>query len=146
MLVPLNLPQAPLKLTRKKDQIYVHCLVRRKSIVCTPEEWVRQHVIYFLVHTYGMSTGLMTTEHRLNYNGREKRADLVVFGDDGRIRLLVECKAPSVSIDNEVVFQIAQYQHIIQSPLLLLSNGLDTMLFKVNESGLEHIAFPETLV
>lgn len=133
MIVPLNLPKAPLKLSRRGEDVYVWCEVRRKKLVCTPEEWVRQHVIHYLNTEYNIPFSLMSTEHRLNYNGRDKRADIVVFSVKGQPELMVECKAPHVPLNEEVLFQIAQYQKVLNAKNLMLTNGIDHLFAMIDK-------------
>lgn len=135
MIVPLNLPKAPLKLSRKGDKLYVWCEVRKKKLLCTPEEWVRQHIIHYLHGTFSFPFALMSTEFRLQYNGREKRADLLVFSREMTPHVLVECKAPDVRIDQEVLFQLSQYQRQIQAPVILMSNGLTHVYGLIENEG-----------
>jgi type I site-specific restriction endonuclease len=123
-LVPLNLPFAPVQLKRMNGTVYVDCLVRRKKLVLTPEEWVRQHVIYFLTEQ-GVPIGLIGVEVALQYNGRSKRADIVVYGKDQKPRLIVECKAPKVAISEAVFHQVAGYNHTLQVAYLMMTNGID---------------------
>ncbi|MFK7786598.1 MAG: type I restriction enzyme HsdR N-terminal domain-containing protein [Crocinitomicaceae bacterium] len=124
MITPLNLPKAQLKLTKRDRQVYVRCLIRQKDLVCTPEEWVRQHVINYLIVNKGVSKGRIASEFPLEYNGRSKRADIVLFDEFGRPTMIVECKAPEVSITEKVVYQIAQYNSQLNVDRLLLTNGL----------------------
>ncbi len=139
MIVPLNLPKAPLKLSRKDDEVFVWCAVRKKKLLCTPEEWVRQHVIHFLNKEHRVSFSLMSTEHRVNYNGREKRADIVVFSNEGRPKLIVECKAPDIKLNRETLFQIAQYRKELNANLLMLSNGLEHIYARVDGEGIQYL-------
>lgn len=132
MITPLNLPKAELKLTRKKNQVYVRCLIRQKELVCTPEEWVRQHVINYLVNEKGVSKGRMASEYSLEYNGRSKRADLVLFDKMGVPELIVECKAPEVPITEKVVHQIAQYNSQLKVDRLFLTNGLTHIFCEID--------------
>jgi hypothetical protein len=129
----LNLPMAPLKLTRKEGQIYVHCQIRKKNLVLTPEEWVRQHVIHYLLKVIEVPNGLIASELGLKINKMTRRSDVVVYGKDKQIRILVECKAPEVSIDSQVLHQAAQYNSILKSPYLWLTNGLDHHLYHLNQ-------------
>jgi len=139
MITPLNLPKAPLKLSRKDDIVYVWCELRKKKLVLTPEEWVRQHVIHFLHTDKHVPYSLMSSEHRLNYNGREKRADLVVYTTFGEPELMVECKAPHVEINGDVLFQIGQYQKILGAKFLMLTNGIEHVYAGYNKDGLMRI-------
>lgn len=125
MLRQLNLPPAKLDLSRQGATIYVNCLIRRKKLVLTPEEWVRQHIIYTLLSDYDVSFGLLAVEVGLEYNGRKKRADLVVYDRNGAVDMLIECKAPDVTLDRETLFQIAQYNATFNASKLMVSNGID---------------------
>lgn len=125
MITPLNLPKAKLKLTRRGEQVYVWCIIRNKELVCTPEEWVRQHVIHYLINEKGKPKGLIASEYELKYNGLSKRADIVVFDKSGNPELLVECKATTVRITDEVLNQAAQYNNKLGVKEVVLTNGLD---------------------
>ena len=124
MIVPLNLPKAKLRLKRKENQVYVWCIVRQMDLLCTPEEWVRQHVIHFLIEEKNVPKGLIASEYVVEYNGLKKRADIVVFDRDHSPVLIVECKAPEVPINEKVLQQIATYNSKLNVPFLYLTNGL----------------------
>jgi hypothetical protein len=136
MITPLNLPQAPLDLLRRNGEIYVKCVLRKKYLLLTPEEWVRQHIIYTLITDYKVSTALVAAEVGLKYNGRKKRADVIVYSQSGAVDLLIECKAPDVRLDKETLFQIAQYNAQFNAPKLLISNGIEHFSI-VPENGIE---------
>ncbi len=125
MITPLNLPKANLKLKRRDGEVYVWCIIRKKDLLCTPEEWVRQHIIHSLIDEHGIAPGLIASEYSLKYNGRTKRADIVVFDRDGNPDMIVECKASKVPIDDKTIRQIATYNFGLNVDKLFLSNGLD---------------------
>lgn len=136
MITPLNLPKANLKLKRRDGEIYVWCIIRKKNLVCTPEEWVRQHIIHSLIDERGIAPGLIASEYTLKYNGRIKRADIVVFNRDGSPDIIIECKAPEVPIDEKTMRQIATYNFNLNVDKLVLSNGLDHVYCVIDrESG-----------
>lgn len=141
-LTRLNLPNAPLSLKKKHDKIYVRCLIRNKELVCTPEEWVRQHFIHHLIQDHKVKKGRIGVEYSLNYNGLLKRADIVVVDDNGVPQLLVECKAPEVKLSEEVLHQAAGYNFKLNVDHLFLTNGIQHIYCKINreERALE---FPE---
>jgi hypothetical protein len=124
-MTPLNLPQATLNLSRKSGQIYVFCSVRKKKLVLTPEEWVRQHVIAFFVNELGVSIGKIASEYSLKYNNMNRRADIVVMNEKAEPQIIVECKAPSVPIGDKTLHQAAEYKHVISAKVLVLTNGLE---------------------
>lgn len=125
MIEQLNLPKAQLKLKRKADGVYVWCIVRKKELLCTPEEWVRQHFIHFLLNEKNIPLGLIASEVPLNYNGRNKRADIVVYDRLQKPFIIVECKATSVSLTESVMFQAAQYYKELKPYFIVLTNGLN---------------------
>lgn len=133
MIKPLNLPKANLKLTRREDEVYVWCIIRKKDLICTPEEWVRQHVIHYLINNKKIAPGLIASEYSISYNGISKRADIVVFNKEMKPSLLVECKAPNVTISKKTLFQIAQYNHALDVDYLMLTNGLTHIKCMVNK-------------
>lgn len=134
-IIPLNLPNAPLNLKRKNGVVYVRCLIRNKDLVCTPEEWVRQHAIHYLISVEGKKKGLIASEYELSYNGLRRRADIVVFDSNGNPELLIECKATTVSLTTEVLNQAAQYNHQLGVVRVILTNGLDHIECIVNQKN-----------
>ncbi len=124
-MTPLNLPQTSLNLSRKDGQIYVFCPIRKKKLVLTPEEWVRQHLIGYLVNEVGISIGKIASEFSLKYNNMSRRADLVVMNEEPKPHIIIECKRPTVAIDQSTFHQAAEYKHILSAKILVLSNGLD---------------------
>ncbi len=117
---PLNLPPAHLK--QKGDQIWDP--LRRKYIKCTPEEWVRQHFISFLVSEKNYPLGRMVSEYKVVYNGMNKRCDIAIFDENSLPLVIVECKAPHIKITEDTFYQVAKYAHVLKAPLLILTNGL----------------------
>ena len=106
--------------------------LRRKYVVLTPEEWVRQHVAHYLMTHLGYPRGLLSLERGHRYNQRQKRTDLVALGPDGRPLLLVECKRPTVSITPAVAQQVATYNQTMRAPYLLVTNGLTHYCWRVD--------------
>lgn len=123
-MTPLNLPMAPLDLKRMNGTVYVECLIRRKKLVLTPEEWVRQHVIHFLIEQ-GVPKGLIASEVSLKYHERNKRADIVVYGKDQKPVWIVECKAADVKLSEAVFRQIASYNYTLKVEYLMMTNGIE---------------------
>lgn len=124
MMKALNLPDHGVK--TMKDALGERAFdpVRRLWVPLTPEEWVRQHVLNFLVHELGCPVSLIGVEQKLVLNKLTKRADVVVHNRQGRPVLLVECKAPEVKVDQGTFEQAARYNTVFKVPYLLASNGL----------------------
>lgn len=121
---PLAFQPYSFKLKEEGDSLFIFDEVRKKFLVLTPEEWVRQHVVQFLIQEKKVPKGLIQLEGGLNYNGLQKRSDILVFNAAGEKILLVECKAPSVKINQDTFDQIARYNFVHRVPWLLVSNGL----------------------
>ncbi len=140
VIVPLNLPQANLKLTKQGQVLYVWCILRQKKLVLTPEEWVRQHWIHYLIHAFDYPMSLMQAEKTIVLNGLTRRCDLVVFDRHGSPQLILECKAPDIVLNQKVLMQIAQYNAKLQVKFLILSNGIHHFVGEVNYQDAQFIA------
>ncbi|WP_295667411.1 type I restriction enzyme HsdR N-terminal domain-containing protein [uncultured Mucilaginibacter sp.] len=124
LLVPLQLPPYPFKITDQNGQLILFDPIRKKNIVITPEEWVRQHFVQYLINQKKYPKTLIKLEGGHKLNGMAKRSDIVVYNPAGEKILLVECKAPSVSIDQKVFDQIARYNMVHKVKVIAVTNGL----------------------
>jgi len=124
-MIPLNFPKYSLKIKSRENKSLVFDPVRKKYVPLNPEEWVRQHCLQFLIRDKGYPSGRTLVERQLLVEGLEKRLDIAVCHPDGSILLLVECKAPGVSIDQAVFDQIARYNWKARAAFLMVTNGLD---------------------
>lgn len=125
MLLPLNLPPYPFKISDDGNgQLSLFDEIRKKSIILTPEEWVRQHFVQYLIRQKNYPRSLIRLEGGLRLNGLQKRTDIVLFNNAGERILIVECKAPSVTIDQRAFDQVARYNMTHKVSLLAVSNGL----------------------
>lgn len=129
---PLNLPTTSLKLSRIDNKVYIFDVLRKKNLVLTPEEWVRQHWIHFLHNYKSYPKSLMKTEGGLILHELQKRSDLIIYNNKGEKVILAEFKAPHVKISSKTFEQISAYNSIHKIPLLLVSNGIDHYFCKVN--------------
>ena len=123
-LPKLNFPAIRLRARRRGDGVEVWDSLRGIYLVLTPEEWVRQHLIRFLVERGGVPPGNVSQEYPVALSGTAQRADLVVTGRDGRPCLLAECKAPDVPLGREVFAQAVRYNSVVAAPYVLITNGL----------------------
>lgn len=124
-LIPLNFPENyQIRLKQAQDNKYIFCVVRKKWLVLTPEEWVRQHCILFLVNELGYSFSAIAVEVKVHINGMQKRADIVVYRQ-AKTWIIVECKAPHIAIDQTTFDQIARYNIQLGGNFLMLTNGLN---------------------
>jgi hypothetical protein len=124
LLQPLALPPYPFKLTDQNGQLFIFDEMRKKQILLTPEEWVRQHFVQYLINVKQYPKTLIKLEGGLKLNGMARRSDIVAFNPKGQKILMVECKAPDVRIDQKAFDQIARYNMTHKVKLLAVSNGL----------------------
>ena len=120
----LNLPAYPFKIRAAGDRKQIFDPIRKKYLVLTPEEWVRQHFVQYLFNDLGYPLSLQKIEAGLTVNSLKKRCDILAYNSYGAPTLLVECKAPSVKITQEVFDQIARYNIVFKVAILVVTNGL----------------------
>ncbi|MBN1950599.1 MAG: type I restriction enzyme HsdR N-terminal domain-containing protein [Bacteroidales bacterium] len=121
----LNFPTYSYTITDDENgRRYILDPIRKKRLLLTPEEWVRQHVLSFLQQEKKFPANLISTEAGLKVNRLSCRYDALVYNRQGAPVLLIECKAPSVKIDQKVFDQIAAYNQTVQAPYLFITNGL----------------------
>ena len=121
---PLNLPPATLKFKTVNSKKLVFDIIRKKYVALTPEEWVRQNFVHYLINQLRYPAGLIAIEAVVKINSLNQRADIVVYNRKGKPVLIVECKAPKVRIDNSVFEQAARYNISLGVNYLLVTNGL----------------------
>ncbi len=120
----LNLPTYPIKIKEEEGKQYIFDAIRKKYLVLTPEEWVRQNFIHYLIHDKNYPASLIQIEKGLKLNELQKRADALIYkGSEPSV--LIEFKAPKVKITQEVFEQIGRYNSIFKVPYLIVSNGLE---------------------
>jgi len=120
----LNFPSYTFRFKNSENKVSIFDEIRKKFIILTPEEWVRQHVVHYLIDEKKYPKSLINVEKVLTVNGLQKRYDVVVFNPDGSIHILVECKAPSVKISQATFDQIARYNMTMKARFLNVTNGL----------------------
>lgn len=120
--------------TTKEEQgnALIFDIIRKKYVRLTPEEWVRQHVIQYLIEDIGVPAGLISVERALDFNGLKKRFDICVASRDAKMHLLIECKAPGIALSTTVLKQAAIYNKVIGVKGIFLSNGLQHAYFSWN--------------
>lgn len=131
-MLELNLPPFDKKITKKDDKAFILDVIRRQYVALTPEEWVRQHFVHFLIEHKGYPQSLMANEVQLKLNGMSRRCDTVIYDRALRPRVIIEYKAPSVSITQRVFEQICRYNIVLQVDYLIVSNGLAHYCCKVD--------------
>lgn len=128
----LNLPPYALKLKRIGEKVYVFDELRKRNLLLTPEEWVRQHWVQHLATEMKYPKSLMKIEGGMALQGLQKRTDLVIYNNEGKKILLAEFKAPEIKITQKTFEQISNYNTQHRIPLLLVSNGLQHYYCRIN--------------
>jgi Type I restriction enzyme R protein N terminus (HSDR_N) len=128
----LNLPTFNYKCKEIDGKMHIFDVIRRKFLVLTPEEWVRQHFVNLLITHYKYPKSLIRIEGGLHYHKLQKRSDIVVYNIEGKPFLLVECKSSQVPVNQAVIEQASRYNLTMKAPFLAVTNGLNTFCFEVN--------------
>ena len=121
----LNFPVYSFRFKNSENKVSIFDEIRKKFILLTPEEWVRQHVIQFLLQDKSYPKSYINVEKLIKINDLSKRYDVVVFQPNGEIFLLIECKAPEVPISQQTFDQIARYNLVLKAKYLMVTNGLN---------------------
>lgn len=131
-MIDLNLPKADFKIKIIESKKYVFDNLRRKYVKLTPEEHVRQSFVSYLTGNLGYPAGLMGNEVSMTFNGMKFRCDTVLYDSFARPFMIIEYKAPDVTIDSEVLKQAYLYNRVLRVKYLVLSNGMVHYCFKID--------------
>jgi hypothetical protein len=140
----LNLPAYDFKIRSTEGKQEIFDLVRKRYVALTPEEWVRQHVVQYLVHSFHVPSSLIVVEKSLVLNKMKKRADVLVYGISGSPVMIVECKSPNVKISQKTFEQVARYNMVFKVKYLLVTNGLDHFCCLIDFEN-QHYTFLENI-
>ena len=131
-MIELNLPKCRLRLEQREGKPYVYDDLRRKFVRLTPEEWVRQHFVRYLIDDLGYPQPLMQNEVALRLGETIKRCDTLLYDKVLRPQMILEYKAPHVTLTETVLQQIVRYNYVLRVPYLALSNGLEHLLCRID--------------
>ena len=121
----LNFPTYSFRFKSSENKISIFDCIRKKFVILQPEEWVRQHCVQYLMETKNYPKSLINVEKELTVNRLKKRYDIVIYNPDGSIHLIVECKSPTITINQRTFDQIAQYNLTLNASYLMVTNGLN---------------------
>jgi hypothetical protein len=113
-----------IKIKEENQKKFIQCLIRKKWLVLSPEEWVRQHFVLHLINDLNYSIIQLGIEVSLKYNQINKRADLVVYNKQGNASWVIECKEQSVNLTNEVLHQALIYNSVLDVKYVSITNGI----------------------
>jgi hypothetical protein len=134
----LNLPSYPCKIREHGNKTEIFDNVRRKYVALTPEEWVRQHFLHYLIQEKKVPVALIAVEKTITVNRLSRRTDIVVYDRLTKPLLLVECKAPAVAITQQVFDQVVRYNLSIHAAYIVVTNGIDHYCCKMDYSSLTY--------
>lgn len=130
----LNFPNYEFRLKKEGQKRFIFDLIRKKYVQLSSEEWVRQNCIRFLIEEKRINKYSIAIEKEIEFNGIKKRFDIVSYSSEGKINLLVECKAPNIEINQKTFDQILIYNKILKSKYLMVTNGINHYYCKINEN------------
>jgi hypothetical protein len=136
----LNLPEYNFRIgLNDKNKKIIFDPIRKKDVLLSPEEWVRQNIIRFLIDERNFPSSLISIESLVKINSLNRRFDALVYGRTGKTLVLIECKAPNVDIKQDVFDQILAYNHSLGAPYLLVTNGIKHYFCKLEISERKYI-------
>ena len=139
----LNFPTYSFRFKNSENKTLVFDEIRKKFVVLTPEEWVRLHVVQFLIKEHNYPRSLINVEKQLKLNNTTKRYDVVVFNKDGSVFMIVECKAPTIPITQLTFDQIARYNLALNAQYLMVTNGLEHYFCQMDFENKRYIFLKE---
>jgi len=130
----LNLPTYQIKITKQLNKPFIYDEIRKKYVSLTPEEWVRQHILNYLINYKKISKSLIAVERKLTYLNSFKRFDILVFNNKAKADILIECKASNVNLTSETALQLSLYNQQYKANIIIISNGLKHFSWKLDEN------------
>lgn len=142
-MIELNLPKYPARLTCRDGKPYIYDELRRKFVRLTPEEWVRQHFVHFLLDEGGYPKELMQNEVGLQLGATTKRCDTLLYDRSLRPQMILEYKAPHIPLSEAVLQQIVRYNYVLRVPYLVLSNGIEHLVCQIDYDEMTYTFLPQ---
>ena len=124
-MIRLNLPRYPFRIKSKENKLYIFDKNRKKEVLLTDEEWVRQHFVEYLVTGKNYPRSRVAVEKQCQVGQMTKRTDIIVFDRKGEVEIIVECKAPGIEINQDTFDQIARYNLALNASYIMVTNGLN---------------------
>jgi predicted type IV restriction endonuclease len=133
----LNLPSYKPSLKKDQGKVYIFDIIRKKYVVLTPEEWVRQHFINYLIQELNYPKSLFRIEGSLSYNKLQKRSDILIYNRIGKPWMLIECKSPTIKLTQRAFNQVAVYNMTIGAQYIAVTNGMVHYCYEAMKAGEE---------
>ncbi|EAY24534.1 type I restriction enzyme HsdR N-terminal domain-containing protein [Microscilla marina] len=138
----LNMPEFDHQVKKRDDKLWIFDILRKKHIFLTPEEWVRQNLIHYLINYLGYPKSLIKVETGLKYDRRQKRSDVLVYDREGQVFLLVECKAMHIKIGQDTLEQVSVYNHVLKAQHIMITNGHHYLVYATNHEAKQYELIP----
>jgi hypothetical protein len=143
-MIKVQFPEPSFQVRKKENSAHVFDSIRKKWLLLTEEEWVRQNIIQYLVHTLKYPSTSLAIEKEIRLNELKKRFDIVVYDSNIRPWMMIECKAPSIELNESVLQQVLRYNMSVPVQYIIITNGTNTMGWQKNVDSLVQIQnFPE---
>ena len=142
-MINLNLPKYSFRIKNKENKLYIFDMIRKKNIILTPEEWVRQNFIQFLINEKKYPKSLIAVEKQLRVNNVVKRTDILIFDKTGIPYIIVECKSSNIPITQDTFDQIARYNLKLNATYLIVTNGLQHFYCKMDHQKKKYVFLKE---
>lgn len=140
----LNLPDFNPTLRKEEGKVWIFDIIRKKYIVLTPEEWVRQHFVHYLINQFKYPRSLFRVESGLTYNKLQKRSDIVIHSRQGKPWMLIECKSPVIKLTQKAFNQVAVYNMTIGARYVAVTNGMAQFCFEAIDKPGNEVKFLES--
>ena len=134
-MIDLSFPNYEFRIKNKHNKKYIFDQIRKKFVLLTSEEWVRQNCIMFLINDQKIPKGFINVEKKIKINSLTKRYDIIVYKSNGSVFLLVECKSPDIIINQKTFNQIAIYNYEVVSDFLMVTNGIQNYYCSIDYSN-----------
>jgi type I site-specific restriction endonuclease len=142
-MLQLNLPEYNFRIKKQNEKLFIFDTQRKRFVSLTPEEWVRQHFIRFLIEVKKFPAALLAVEKQLNLNGMKKRCDAILYDSDAKPMMIIEFKAPNVAISQATFDQVAVYNAKLNVDFFMISNGIEHFCCRVNTKTARYEFFSE---
>lgn len=137
-MIKLNLPTYSFKFKNKENKLYIFDNFRKKYVILTPEEWVRQNFILYLIEERKYPKSLIGIEKEFKINNLSKRFDILIFDKMGLPYIIIECKAPQIKITQDTFDQIARYNLRLKAKYLIVTNGLEHFFCSLDHENMKY--------
>jgi type I site-specific restriction endonuclease len=131
----VEFPSFDFNVKTENGKRYIFDIIRKKFILNTPEEWVRQHIVHYLISEKNYQKNYISVEHAIELNGLRKRCDIVVFNRQFQPAFIIECKKPEIDLTQHIFDQAGRYNLKLKVPFVAITNGTQNMVATVDFSN-----------